>query len=135
MLFLERDSYNKHQQRLIQPKIEGSQNQKIITSRDESIKEKEDRIRLLESELPKYYDDQIPFKTISEESKINYDGIEEMSYYRQIKTDFNKIDSLNVFSVKWKKGLNSKDLINQEQKLNLWLKKRLELDTLKVVRE
>jgi len=112
-----------------------SQNQKIITSRDESIKEKEDRIRLLESELSKYYDDQIPFKTISEESKINYDGIEEMSYYRQIKTDFNKIDSLNVFSVKWKKGLNSKDLINQEQKLNKWLKKRLELDTLKVVRE
>ena len=31
-----------------------------------------------------------------------------------------------MFSVKWKKGLNSKDLINQEQKLNLWLKKRLE---------
>jgi len=112
-----------------------SQNQKIITSRDESIKEKEDRIRLLESELSKYYEDQIPFKTISEESKINYDGIEEMSYYRQIKTDFNKIDSLNVFSVKWKKGLNNKDLINQERKLNLWLKKRLELDTLKVVRE
>jgi len=112
-----------------------SQNQKIITSRDESIKEKEDRIRLLESELSKYYEGQVPFKTISEESKINYDGIEEMSYYRQIKTDFNKIDSLNVFSVKWKKDLDSKDLMNQEQKLNLWLKKRLELDTLKVVRE
>jgi len=112
-----------------------SQNQKIITSRDESIKEKEDRIRLLESELSKYYEEQVPFKTISEESKINYDGIEEMSYYRQIKTDFNKIDSLNVFSVKWKKDLDNKDLMNQEQKLNLWLKKRLELDNLKVVRE
>ena len=112
-----------------------SQNQKIITSRDESIKEKEDRIRLLESELSKFYEDQVPFKTISEESKINYDGIEEMSYYRQIKTDFNKIDSLNVFSVKWKKDLDNKDLMNQEQKLNLWLKKRLELDNLKVVRE
>jgi len=31
--------------------------------------------------------------------------------------------------------LNNKELINQEQKLNLLLKKRLELDTLKVVRE
>ncbi len=112
-----------------------SQNQKIITSRDESIKEKEDRIRLLESELSKFYDDQVPFKTISEEAKINYEGIEQMSYYKQIKTDFNKIDSLAVFSVKWKEDFNSKTLLEQEQKLNLWLKKRLDLDTLKVVRE
>ncbi|MDX5585116.1 MAG: DUF389 domain-containing protein [Aureibaculum sp.] len=112
-----------------------SQNQKIITSRDESIKEKEDRIRLLESELSKFYDDQVPFKTISEEAKINYEGIERMSYYKQIKTDFNKIDSLAVFSVKWKEDINSKILQGQEQKLNLWLKKRLDLDTLKVVRE
>ena len=112
-----------------------TQNQKIITRRDESIKQKEDRIRLLESELSKFYSTQVPFKTISEEAKINYDGIEQMSYYKQIKTDFNKIDSLTVFSIKWKEGFNSKTLAEQEQKLNLWLKKRLVLDTLKVVRE
>ena len=90
---------------------------------------------MLESELSKFYDDQVPFKTISEEAKINYEGIEYMSYYKQIKTDFNKIDSLAVFSVKWKEDINSNILQVQEQKLNLWLKKRLELDTLKVVRE
>ena len=112
-----------------------SQNQKIITSRDESIKEKEDRIRLLESELSKYFDDQVPFKVISEEAKIIYEGIEEMSYYKQIKTDFSKIDSLAVFSIKWKEEVDPKNLKAQEEKLKLWLKKRLELDTLKVVRE
>ena len=112
-----------------------SQNQKIITSRDESIKEKEDRIRLLESELSKYFDDQVPFKVISEEAKIIYEGIEEMSYYKQIKTDFSKIDSLAVFSIKWKEEVDPKNLQAQEEKLKLWLKKRLELDTLKVVRE
>ena len=112
-----------------------SQNQKIITSRDESIKEKEDRIRLLESELSKYFDDQVPFKVISEEAKIIYEGIEEMSYYKQIKTDFSKIDSLAVFSIKWKEEVDPKNLQVQEEKLKLWLKKRLELDTLKVVRE
>lgn len=112
-----------------------TQNQKIITRRDESIKQKEDRIRLLESELSKFYSAQIPFKSISEEAKINYDGIEQMSYYKQIKTDFNKIDSLAVFSIKWKEGFNNKTLAEQEQRLNLWLKKRLALDTLKVVRE
>jgi len=112
-----------------------SQNQKIITSRDESIKEKEDRIRLLESEISRYFDDQVPFKVISEEAKIIYEGIEEMSYYKQIKTDFSKIDSLAVFSIKWKEEVDPKKLQAQEEKLKLWLKKRLELDTLKVVRE
>jgi uncharacterized hydrophobic protein (TIGR00271 family) len=112
-----------------------SQNQKIITSRDENIKEKEDKIRLLENELSKFYNDQIPFKKISEEAKINYDGIEQMSYSKQIKTDFDKIDSIAVFGVKWKQDLRQKLMLEQEQKLKLWLKKRLELDTLIVIKE
>ncbi len=112
-----------------------AQNQKIITSRDESIKEKEDKIRLLESELSNFYDNQVPFKTISDETKINYDGIEALSYYKQIKTDFNSIDSLAVFSVKWKENIKRKMQEQQEQKLKSWLKVRLKLDTLVVVRE
>jgi uncharacterized hydrophobic protein (TIGR00271 family) len=84
-----------------------SQNQKIITSRDENIKEKEDKIRLLENELSKFYNDQIPFKKISEEAKINYDGIEQMSYSKQIKTDFDKIDSIAVFGVKEWEGTSN----------------------------
>jgi hypothetical protein len=118
-----------------------AQNQKIITSRDENIKEKEDRIRLLESELSKFYDVQVPFKTVSEEAKIIYEGIEQMSYYKQISTSFNKLDSIHfdkmdsidVFSVKWKDNVKRKIKEKQELKLRLWLKKRLELDTLKVI--
>ena len=112
-----------------------SQNQKIITSRDESIKEKEDRIRLLENELNKFYKDQIPFKSVSEEAKINYSGIEQMSYAKKVVTNFSKIDSIAFFSIKWKDGLAKNELNQQEQKLKLWLKTRLALDTLKVVRE
>ncbi|HHC79465.1 MAG TPA: DUF389 domain-containing protein [Flavobacteriia bacterium] len=120
-----------------------AQNQKIITSRDESIKEKEDRIRLLESELSKFYKEIVPFKTVSEEAKINYEDLERLSYYKQISRSFdkkdsihyNKMDSINVFSVKWKSHVKRKKLENEEKKLKLWLKKRLALDTLKVVRE
>jgi len=120
-----------------------AQNQKIITSRDESIKEKEDRIRLLEIELSKFYNNQVPFKAVSEEAKIIYESINNLSYYKQISTSFNKqdsirfnkMDSIDVFSVKWKDDVRRKTRESQEQKLKLWLKKRLELDTLKVVRE
>ena len=112
-----------------------SQNQKIITSRDENIKEKEDRIRLLENELNKFYKDQIPFKSVSEEAKINYDGIEKMSYAKKVVTDFSKIDSIAFFSIKWKDKMPKKELNMQEEKLKLWLKTRLALDTLKIIRE
>ncbi|MET2985547.1 TIGR00341 family protein [Aureibaculum conchae] len=112
-----------------------SQNQKIITSRDESIKEKEDRIRLLESELNKFYKDQIPFQSVSEEAKINYEGIEKMSYAKKVVTDFSKIDSIAFFSIEWKKELKQQEINQQEAKLKLWLKTRLALDTLKIIRE
>ncbi|MDY7395395.1 DUF389 domain-containing protein [Aureibaculum sp. 2210JD6-5] len=112
-----------------------TQNQKIITSRDESIKEKEDRIRLLENELNKFYRDQIPFQSVSEEAKINYDGIEKMSYAKKVVTDFSKIDSIAFFSISWKKDLEKRELDRQEAKLKLWLKTRLDLDTLKIIRE
>ncbi|RPD99933.1 TIGR00341 family protein [Aureibaculum marinum] len=112
-----------------------AQNQKIITSRDESIKEKEEKIRLLEKELNRFYKDQIPFKSVSEEAKINYSGIEQMSYAKKVVTNFSKIDSVAFFSIKWKQGLDKKELNQQEQKLKLWLKTRLALDTLKLVRE
>jgi len=111
------------------------QNQKIITSRDENIKDKEDQIRLLENELSRFYKNSVPFDDVSKEAKINYEEIEQMSYYKQIKTDFNNIDSLAVFSVKWKDKIANKKINNQEQKLKLWLKTRLKLDTLMVVRE
>lgn len=112
-----------------------AQNQKIITSRDESIKEKEDRIRLLESELSKFYKEIVPFKEVSEEAKINYDAIDGMSYYKEITTDFSKIDSIAVFSIKWKDNTKQKTKEDQEKRLKLWLKKRLELDTLKVIQK
>ena len=112
-----------------------SQNQKIITSRDESIKEKEDRIRLLESELNKFYKDQIPFQSVSEEAKINYEGIEKMSYAKKVVTDFSKIDSIAFFSIEWKKDLKQQEVNQQEPKLKLWLKTRLALDTLTIIRE
>ena len=111
------------------------QNQKIITSRDEDIKSKEVRIRLLEDELSRFYGNQVPFDEISKEAKINYGEMEEMSYYKQVKTDFNTMDSLTVFSVKWKDKVVKKTVNKQEQKLKMWLKVRLKLDTLKLVRE
>lgn len=100
-----------------------SQNQKIISSRDESIKEKEEKIKLLESELSKFYSAQIPFIQISEEAKANYNGLKQISYGTFIETNFSKVDTITVFNTKWFDSIPK----SKEQKILLqkWLKIRL----------
>ena len=110
-----------------------AQNQKIISSRDESIKEKEDKISLLEEELSKFYNSQIPFLQISKEARINYSGLAGLSYGTIVKSDFNSLDTLYVFQAKWYDSIPG--AIQQEILLKNWLKTRLNLDTVIVNRE
>ena len=107
-----------------------AQNQKIISSRDESIKEKEDRINLLESELQQIYSGRIPFVQLSEEVKINYSGLKELSYAKLISTNFNSVDTLTVFKTYWYDSIPNKS--SQILQLEKWLKVRLKLDKIKV---
>ena len=104
------------------------QNQKIISSRDESIKEKEDKIKLLETELSKFYASQIPFAQISKEAQINYSGLKQLSYAKQVSTNFKTVDTIAVFNAEWDKSVPKKDL--KKEQLKKWLKTRLNLDTL-----
>ena len=107
-----------------------AQNQKIISSRDESIKEKEEKIKLLETELSKYFKEQIPFVQISEEAKINYNGLKQLSYANLIQTNFKKIDTITVFNTVWYDSVpNTK---KQKIMLTKWLKTRLQKDSILV---
>ena len=106
------------------------QNQKLISSRDESLKEKEDKIKLLETELGKFYESQIPFNQISKEAQINYSGLKQLSYSRLYKTNFKTIDTISVFSADWDTSVKNQK--QEEIKLKKWLKMRLNLDTLVV---
>jgi len=110
------------------------QNQKIIGSRDESIKQKETKISELENKINKLKSHQIPFNQISKEAKINYQNLESLSYYKRIKTNFSSIDTLVVFEAKWKDSLSNISTKNELFKLRLWLKTRLKIDSIQVVR-
>jgi uncharacterized hydrophobic protein (TIGR00271 family) len=105
-----------------------AQNQKLINTRDETIKEKEDKIKFLEDEISKYFDNQIPFLQISEEAQINYTGLAKISYAKLISTNFKTVDTIAVFETKWYDSVaNTK---TQKLQLEKWLKMRLKLDTL-----
>jgi len=106
------------------------QNQKIISSRDESLKEKEDKIKLLETALGKFYESQIPFAQISKEAKINYSDLKQLSYSMMYKTNFKTTDTITVFNAEWNDAVTSTNKTQEEIRLKKWLKTRLNLDTL-----
>ncbi len=70
---------------------------------------KAEQIKLLEAEvsnLSKNAEKQIPFKAISDEAKANYENLSQMGFSYQISTDFKKMDTVPVFSIKWTNRVN-----------------------------
>ena len=108
-----------------------ARNQQIISSRDEKIRQSEDKIKVLEAELNKYY--KVPFSQLSKEVKINYEGLKSLKFSNLISTNFESTDTISVFTTVWYDSIPNKEL--QEVKLKEFLKTRLKLDTLRVVRE
>ena len=107
-----------------------TQNQKIISSRDETVKEKEEKIKALTEQLSTYLDNEIPFAKISQEAQINYTGLANLSYAKTLQTNFKSIDTITVFNAKWYDSIEN--VPQQQKQLKNWLKTRLELDTLQL---
>ncbi|MDC6366531.1 MULTISPECIES: DUF389 domain-containing protein [Flavobacteriaceae] len=98
---------------------------------------KDEQIRLLEEEvanLTKNAGKQIPFKGISAEAKANYANIDRLGFSYQLLTDFNKVDTIPVFEVKWKDGIRISQKEADAKKMLDWLKIRLQ-DTTLIVKE
>ncbi|SNZ01531.1 DUF389 domain-containing protein [Flagellimonas pacifica] len=94
---------------------------------------KDEQIRLLEEEvatLTKNAGKQIPFSNISAEAKANYGNIEGLGFSYQIQTDFKKQDTVPVFEVKWKNGIQKNQKESDAKKMLTWLKVRLQDSTI-----
>lgn len=93
------------------------------------------KINFLENELRKkerYERNQIPVDKFAEELRINYNSIEKMAFSNLISTDFNKIDTIAVLSVKWKPNVSSDEIFTQRKNLERWLKVKYKLDSVVV---
>ncbi|WP_067147262.1 DUF389 domain-containing protein [Pseudotamlana agarivorans] len=101
-----------------------------LLSQTEKISYLEEKLRGF-SELESSY---MAFDGLTEELKINYENIEQFSYGNVINTNFTKKDTTPVFSVKWKKEYKDELRQKDKDKLEKWLKLKLDLDTLVVRR-
>lgn len=89
---------------------------------------KDRRIQILEVELArlsKLASQQIPFNEISKEAKTNYENLVSMGFSYTITTDFNKLDTVPVFELKWNDKITRNRIESDSKKLNEWLKLRL----------
>ena len=102
-----------------------------LLSQTQKIDFLEGKVKQL-SKLERHY---IPFEELTQEVKINYENLEQFSYASLINTNFKKMDTINVFTVKWNDSLsNEKTREKDSKKLEQWLKLKLKLDTLVVKR-
>jgi len=109
-----------------------SQNQKIITSRDVTIKEKDEKIRKLEQRLSRIDESSVPLFQVGEEAKVLFSALQELSYSDRIRTNFKTIDTVRVFQFTWYDSISRRIVRQQDPQLKAWLKTRLQLDTLRV---
>ena len=88
---------------------------------------KDQRIQFLEVELAKLgtiASQQIPFEEISKEAKTNYENLDGMGFSYTITTDFNKLDTIPVFELRWKERTAKNKIETDTKKLTEWLKLR-----------
>ncbi len=105
---------------------------KMLSTKDETIREKDLRIDELEKDLRRYYANEIHFDRILKEIQINYDDLQSISFAREYQSDFEKMDTLNIVSVRWKPKVRNKSKKDQEEKLKLWLQQRLNIKNIEI---
>lgn len=96
------------------------------------------KVSILENkvkELSKLEKNHIDLNALLDEMKISYDKIDQFTYANVINSNFKKMDTLRVFSVKWVDSLTNEKFRDQDkERLEKWLKYKLKLDTLVVKR-
>ncbi len=105
---------------------------RMLISRDETIKEKEIRISKLENDLRRYYDNEVLFDRVVKEIGINYNGLKKVSFAQEFVSDFEKIDTANIISVKWKPLVGKKKRRQDEKKIKEWMEARLNLKHIEI---
>ncbi len=94
--------------------------------------DKDARIKVLEEELGKLGRLSIPFADISAEAKTNYENLESLGFSPTILTDFNKLDTIPIFEVKWNRDSKRLQTVADAKKLHNWLKLRLKDSTIQL---
>ena len=100
---------------------------------EQVIAEKNKRIIQLENQVFTYQKGTIPFQGLSKEVSTLYPNVKRMAYAATIEMNGTKMDTIPTFMMSWKDGQSSIEKADNKRVLQVWLKQRLELDTLRII--
>jgi uncharacterized hydrophobic protein (TIGR00271 family) len=121
--------------------IQGSKNEQLdqlkyvdqlYETQKVELVDKDAQIKFLKEELDKLGRLSIPFVDISVEARTNYENLQSIGFSPTIVTDFNKLDTIPVFEVKWKRDAKRYQTVANSKKLHEWLKLRLKDSTIQL---
>lgn len=84
------------------------------------------------SELEKLSREKLIFNSLSKEVKIIYPSLKQFEVFETIKTDFNSVDTILVFSLKWDEKLNIDEKIKLNKNIQGWLEFQLDNDVFEI---
>lgn len=115
--------------------------QSLYASTGVEIQKKDSTINALKNQISRLDSDTIPFYTISDELKSQYPNLEHFGYAIFNYKDYNKKGKtvMPTFIITWKNKsktrANTKQQSQDEERIKSYLKARLKLDTLQLLKE
>ena len=104
--------------------------QELYDSKKIELETKESQIKVLEKEVSRLMaaaSKDYPIDMWAREARINYPELNEMGYYYFIKATSEGIDTIPVFTVKWKENVDSSQVDGDMLKIREWLSVKTEL--------
>ncbi|MCK5538558.1 MAG: DUF389 domain-containing protein [Bacteroidales bacterium] len=99
------------------------------------LKTKDERIIFLENELFRYKKDSLPLRTLQREIAIQYPELDKFALANSFELPNDSIiDTIPTILVKWDRKFSSYNQKKNNEKLKNWLKIRLELDTIRIIK-
>ncbi len=127
-------------------KLEFIQNDSSLSNSDKFINElrKRDSIELISKideinklnqklvDLESLSREKLIFNSLAKEIKIIYPDLNEFEVFETIKTDFNAIDTVLVFNLKWANELENVEKLKLNENVRNWLKFQLDDDVFEI---
>ena len=137
-----KDTYSK----LINATLEFVQDKNNLINSNEFVKElrNRDSIELISktneinklnkrlSDLENLSREKLIFNSLSKEVKIIYPSLKQFEVFETIKTDFNSVDTILVFSLKWDEKLDIDEKIKLNKNIQGWLEFQLDDDVFEI---
>ncbi|GIM59279.1 DUF389 domain-containing protein [Capnocytophaga canimorsus] len=96
----------------------------LYETNKEDLKNSKSKIAILESEvkkMSKFNREALLFENVTKEAAVNYENLRRITFSNELISNLKSIDTLPVFRVTWKDGLDAKQSEAETKKLQKWL--------------